>query len=92
VGIQWSPSAGKHGIDRLDAIAVMSSPLHQVERFDEPRIPGGAASTLFIGLSRGGRMLEVLAVLTPPADVFVFHVMALRPEIAARAGFYQEED
>jgi hypothetical protein len=33
--------------------------------------------TLFIGPSRYGT-LEVIAIVTPPADVHIFHVMALR--------------
>ena len=63
-----------------------------VPDFDVPRTPGQRSATLYIGLSRGGQMLEVLAVLTPPRDVFVFHAMPLRSEIAQRAGFYDEEE
>ena len=37
-------------------------------------------------------MLKILAMITAPVDLFVFHAMALRPEIAERAGFYVEED
>ena len=62
--------------------------LLRVPDFDIPRAPGQRAATLYIGLGRGGQMLEVLAVLTPPRDLFVFHAMPLRPEIAQRAGFY----
>lgn len=57
-----------------------------------PRVPGQQAATLYVGFSWGGQLLEVLAVLTPPRDVFVFHAMPLRPEIAQRAGFYDEEE
>lgn len=93
MGVRVHASAAKHGISAQDvALAMSVNLLMRVDDFDEPRVPGGKASTLFIGLSAGGRMLEVLAVITAPADVFVFHAMVLRPEIAERAGFYLEED
>ena len=68
----------------------------EVHPYDDGR-PGLGVPTLYIGLSRGGVMLEVLevlavlAVITPPADVFVFHAMCLRPETAQRDGFYEED-
>ena len=84
-----APSAGKHGVTAEDILTVLTRPVHRVDQFD--RGPGGP-TTLFIGLSCTGRMLEVLALITPPADVFVFHAMLLRPETAARAGFYDQEE
>ena len=39
--------------------------------------------TLFIGPSRFGT-LEVLAVIRPPADVHIFHVMPLRGRPGSR--------
>jgi hypothetical protein len=41
------------------------------------------APTLFVGPSRFGT-LEVLADVTPPADVWIFHVMRLRESTRKR--------
>ena len=46
--------------------------------------------TLFIGPSRHGT-LEVIAIVTPPADVHIFHVMALR-ESTRNSVNYEERD
>jgi Ribbon-helix-helix protein, copG family len=37
-------------------------------------------------------LIEVLVVLTPPRDLFVFHVMLLRQLTAERAEFDPEEE
>lgn len=86
-----APSAGKHGVSHEDLLTVLSAPLHRVDGFDAGLAPG-TRTTLFIGLSTGGQMLEVLTVITPPTDVLVFHAMPLRPEIAEQAGFYEEDE
>lgn len=55
---------------------------YRIQKFDEPRIEGGQRPDLFIGPTRDGRtMLEVMAVITPPADILVFHVMEARRKI-----------
>jgi hypothetical protein len=45
--------------------------------FQAPRGGLNRSPTLFIGPSRQGT-LEVIAIVTPPADVHIFHVMPLR--------------
>jgi len=52
------------------------------QEFDEPRPPANRRPTLYIGPPRqlGGPLLEVMAVLTRPRDMFVFHVMHARPK------------
>jgi hypothetical protein len=54
--------------------------------------PGGLnrAPTPFIGPSRYGT-LEVIAIVTPPADVHIFHVMPLR-ESTRKSVDYEEGD
>jgi hypothetical protein len=76
VGVTWTASADKHNIPHDEALYAMSHPHHVVQRFGGPRV-GDVPPTLFIGPSRFGT-LEVLAVIRPPADVHIFHVMPLR--------------
>ncbi len=54
------------------------------QEFDEPRPPANRfGRRLYVGPPRqlGGPLLEVMAVLSPPRDMFVFHVMEARPKI-----------
>lgn len=83
MAITWADSAGKHEIDREDAVHAMSNAIYVEHDFDEPRPPANQRPTLFIGPPRqlGGPLLEVMAVLSPPRDVFVFHVMVARPKM-----------
>jgi hypothetical protein len=60
----------------------MSHPHVVIRAFGEPR-GGMTAPTLFVGPSRFGT-LEVLADVTPPADVWIFHVMRLRESTRKR--------
>jgi hypothetical protein len=79
MGIRWANSAAKHGIDQADAINAIANYVYRVPAFDEPRVPGGRRPDLFIGPTRDQSMLlEVMAEVTPPADIFVFHVMEAR--------------
>ncbi len=82
VAITWADSADKHGIDREDALHAMTNAYYVEQEFDEPRPPANLRPTLYIGPPRqlGGPLLEVMAVLTPPRDLFVFHVMEARPK------------
>ena len=54
--------------------------------FQAPRAGFTRSPTLFIGPSRYGT-LEVIAIVTPPADVYIFHVMALRESTRTAAGY-----
>ena len=82
MGIRWADSADKHGIDREDALNAILNQIYRIEEFDEPRVAGGSRPDLFIGPSRDRRMiLEVMAVVTPPNDILVFHVMEARRKI-----------
>ncbi len=83
MGITWADSAGKHGIDHEDALHAMMNAYYVEQEFDEPRPPANQRPTLYIGPPRqlGGPLLEVMAVLTPPRDVFVFHIMVARPKM-----------
>ncbi len=82
MAIRWTNSADKHGIDREDALNAILHQIYHVEQFDEPRVDTGARPDLFIGPTRDRRMmLEVMAVITPPNDILVFHVMEARRKI-----------
>lgn len=64
----------------------MANALYSEGDFDEPRVPGHGKPTLFIGPPRrlGGPLLEVMVELTPPRDMFIFHVMEARPKFLER--------
>lgn len=82
MGITWADSADKHGIDHEDALNAIQNYISRVEQFDEPRVDGGQRPDLFIGPTRDRRMiLEVMAVITPPNDILIFHVMEARRKI-----------
>ncbi|WP_218060926.1 hypothetical protein [Leifsonia xyli] len=60
--------------------------VYRVEKFDEPRVPGGDRPDLFIGPTRDRRLLlEVMAEIRPPADIFIFHVMEARRKMIETA-------
>ena len=54
----------------------------RVDKFDEPRLLGHNAPTLFLGCGRGGDViLEVMVEILDSGDVPVFHVMEARQKI-----------
>ncbi|AXH37486.1 hypothetical protein DVJ78_18080 (plasmid) [Humibacter sp. BT305] len=77
MAVTFSSSADKHGIDRADALLAIRTRLVHVQKFDDAR-DGGPRPDLFIGRASDGTMLEVMAVVTPPRDLFIFHLMPLR--------------
>lgn len=82
MGISWSPSAGKHGVERADALNAIEEYVYWLPGFDEPRVPGGKRPDLFIGPTRDrSQLLEVMVEITPPANLFIFHVMPARRKI-----------
>lgn len=85
MSITWAESAAKHRIPRDEALYAIAHAELFVESFGQARI-GDHAPSLFIGPSRYGT-LEVLAVITPPRDIWVFHVMPLRESTAKAAGY-----
>jgi hypothetical protein len=88
VGVTWTESADKHEIPHDEALYAMSHPHYVVKEFGEPRV-GDRPPTLFIGPSRFGT-LEVLAVIRPPSEVHIFHVMQLRESTRMSAGYEGE--
>lgn len=82
MAIKWANSADKHGVPNQQALFAIVNAMFVAEEFDEPRMPGGARPTLYIGPSRlGGPLLEVMVEKTPPRDLFIFHAMKARPKI-----------
>ncbi|MWV75853.1 hypothetical protein [Rathayibacter rathayi] len=78
MAIRWAASADKHDIDRDDVVNAILNYVYRVEEFEEPRV-GDRCPDLFIGPTRDRtQLLEVVAQITPPADIFIFHVMIAR--------------
>lgn len=69
-------------IEEGDALHAMQNFVYRIEKFDDARVEGGQRPDLFIGPSRNRQtMLEVMAIVTPPADVLIFHAMEARRKI-----------
>lgn len=84
--IRWARSADRHGINREDAKYAIANRIYWLREFDEPRVEGGKCPDLFIGPARDGtQLLEVMAEVTPPRDIFIFHVMNARSKIVEKA-------
>lgn len=85
MSITWAESAAKHRIPRDEALYAIAHADLFIESFGPARV-GDRAPSLFIGPSRHGT-IEVLAVITPPREIWVFHVMSLRQSTAKAAGY-----
>jgi len=86
MALTWSDSSNKHEIAREDAIHAIAHALYVEPEFDESRVPSGVRPTLYIGPPRalGGPLLEVMAEVTPPREIHVFHVMLARAKMLER--------
>jgi len=89
LSITWAESAAKHRIPRDEVLYAIAHAELFIESFGEPHV-GDRAPSLFIGPSRYGT-LEVLAVITPPREIWVFHVMPLRGSTAKAAGYDKQK-
>lgn len=64
----------------------MLHPVYVVPAFDVSRVPGLADPDLYIGPSRAGGLLEVMASVDRASRVlWVFHVMPARQKILTKA-------
>jgi hypothetical protein len=90
MAVTWSESADKHGIPRNEALYAMSHAHAVYPDFQAPRGGFTRSPTLYVGPSRFGT-LEVIAIVTPPADVHIFHVMALRESTRNAVGYQEGE-
>lgn len=86
--VEWADSASRHGISRDEVLYAIAHAELFIESFGQPR-EGGQSPSLFIGPSRHGT-LEALVIITPPRDLWIFHVMRLREGTAATAGYVSE--
>jgi hypothetical protein len=86
MAITWAESADRHGIPHEEALYAMSHVHAAYPDFQAPRGGFKRSPTLFIGPSRYGT-LEVIAIVTPPADVHIFHVMTLRESTRNKVGY-----
>ena len=86
MAIRWADSADKHEIAHEDAMNAIENYVYWIRAFDEPRVPSHVRPDLFIGPTRDRRMLlEVMVEITPPANIYVFHVMEARRKILDNA-------
>jgi len=90
MAVTWSDSADRHGIPRNEALYAMSHAHAIYPDFQAPRGGFIRTPTLYVGPSRYGT-LEVIAIVTPPADVHIFHVMALRESTRNAVGYQEGE-
>ena len=90
MAVTWSESADKHGVPRNEALYAMSHAHAVYPDFQAPRAGFNRSPTLYIGPSRYGT-LEVITIVTPPADVHIFHVMALRESTRNVVGYQEGE-
>lgn len=89
MAITWNAAADKHRIPREEALYAMFHAHAVVHGFGAPRPGFSVSPTLFIGPSRYGT-LEVLVILSPPEEMFIFHVMLLRASTAQAAEYEGE--
>lgn len=89
VTVEFSPDAEKRGIPRDEVFYAM---MHGQfwDDWEDPRPPHGP-TRLWVGPSRFGT-LEVIAEITPPDGVWIFHVMPLRQSTADKVGYEEQED
>ena len=88
VTLTFDPAADEHGIPHEETMWVMANG-QWWDDWEEARPPFGP-SRLWIGPSRFGT-LEVMAELTPPRDIHVFHSMPLRQTTADKVGYKRED-
>lgn len=88
--VTWPESADKHSVPRDEALYAMSHAHAIYPEFQAPRSGFHRSPTLFIGPSRYGT-LEVIAIVAPPADVHIFHVMVLRESTRNSVGYQEGE-
>ena len=82
VAIIWRRSTDKHGIVHEDPVHAILFSFARVDKFDEPRLLGHNALTLFLGPGRERDViLEVMVEILDSGDVSVFHVMEARQKI-----------
>ncbi len=86
MGIEWAPSADKHGMPHEDALHAMCHALYVEQAFDAPGPPATVAPDLYIGPQRArtALLLEVRVERRRPRGLVVFHVMELRDKYKAR--------
>lgn len=88
--ITWTQSAGKHEIPQNEALYAMNNATGVFPEFQAPRPGYTRRPSLFIGPSRFGT-LEILAVVTPPGNIEIFHVMRLRESTRLLVGHTEGE-
>jgi hypothetical protein len=75
VGVEWTRSAGKHGIGRDDALYAMTHAEATADLEGEP----GERVVVYVGHphAQTDGYLEVIAAHWPPRTIVIFHVMPL---------------
>lgn len=75
VGVDWTPSADRHGITRQDALHAMTHAEASAEVEGHP----GEVTVVHVGQPHGhtDRYLEIIAAHRPPRHLVIFHAMGL---------------
>jgi len=93
MAIEFTESAGRHGLTLADALHAMSNNRYHEAQFDDPRL-GGVKPDLWIGpsLQPAVPLIEVMAEVIPPSTVRIFHVMRARMKFLDRLDQHQEDE
>lgn len=75
--VVYTPSAGTHGIGEEDVIWAIEHAVLVKPSFQRSRLPDLPDPTLFVGPTRDGRLVEVMAVHLDDETV-IFHAMRAR--------------
>ncbi|WP_282859403.1 hypothetical protein [Pseudoclavibacter helvolus] len=75
MGVEWKPSASKHGVTREDALYAMTN----AEVSAEVKGLAGEKTYVFIGHphAQTNRWIEVIAAYRQPRTYTIFHAMPL---------------
>lgn len=86
MAIEFTESAGKHGLTEADALHAIANARYYEPEFDEARNLGDVRPSLWIGpsLQPAIPLLEVMAEVIPPRTLRIFHVMPAREKFLAK--------
>lgn len=92
MAIEFTESAGRHGLTLADAVHAMTNHRYHEPQFDDPRL-GEVKPDLWIGpsLQPATPLIEVMAEVIPPSTVRIFHVMQAREKFLKRIDDEPEE-
>lgn len=78
MAIEFTQSARQHGFTVDDAVTAIANATWYAPRFDPARVEGLPDPSAWVGPSRSGIQIEVLAYVVPPRTLVIFHCMEAR--------------